>query len=62
MIIKKTYVDSTYAIFELLDINSEFHTLWLTGFVIESNVENITPKKLWDFEASATSKFEVIEV
>lgn len=61
MIIKKTYSDGTYATFKLLDLNFEFHTLWLTGFVIESNVDNIIPTNLWEFEVSESSKFEVVE-
>lgn len=61
MIIKKTYSDGTYAIFKLLDINFEFHTCWLKGYVTESNIDHIIPTKMWKFELSENGKFEVLK-
>lgn len=61
MIIKKTYSDNTYAIFKLLDIRLEFHNWWLKGLVLESDVDNIIPTNIWEFDLDTNSKFEVIE-
>lgn len=62
MIIKKTYNDGDYAIFELLDINYELDSWWLKGLVLDTNVPNIDINDTWQFELAQQNDYEVLEV